>query len=333
MKGDIVMQTFCRDDASEILREIGSIGLDKCMNAIAKEYPLSERFLLQMGHLVDIYTISGLQPMSVNVYKKYHNRLNWDVVSQLIKLDPVGIDFIMKNLEYVNIPTIIRRMERHRDEHSLSYLIDLAIHKDVMTEELWDVVSKNIHVSSEFMRKYKLYINWYLMSSNRNIPEDMLLAYANKLNWRVIWNTRQLSEELIVKLIDSSYADCAIDWPLICSTQVLSEAFMKYYRKELDWCIVSEYQNMSYTFMMYNRDKVCVDRLLKNHTIDQATIDKYLANFNNPEADPDEPNNSDDPEWGAFDDVVPPIPTPKPPVDEDEETDEEMYWGTFDDEE
>lgn len=312
------MQTFCRDDAAEILREIGYIGLDKCMNAIAKEYQLSERFLLQMGHQLDIYTLSGLIPMSVRVYEKYYKRLQWEKVSELIKLDHAGIDFVMKHLDMIDIPTIIRRMEQHPDEGALSYLIDIAIHNGIMTAELWDIVSHNMRVSSKFMRKYELYLNWYILSENRNIPEDLILKYANKLNWRVIWNTRHLTEATIKSLILSAYAECAIDWCLISSTQELSEEFLELYKEELDWCIVSEYQKMSYKFLIYHRDRICLDRLLKNHAIDQATIDKYVATFDDPNVDPD-PDDDNDLKWEDFvdgDPEIPAPPIPNPPTGE-----------------
>jgi hypothetical protein len=107
--------------------------------------------------------------------------------------------------------------------------------------------------------------------------------------------------------------------------------------------------------MIYHRDRICVDRLLKNHAIPQADIDKYIANFNDPDADPEDPDMGEEPEWGGFDDStpeVPPVPTPKPPkppkppVDSDgedsddmyweefekEEVDDDMYWGDFDEE-
>jgi hypothetical protein len=89
------MQTYCRRDAALILDEIGRIGIDKCMNALASEYDLSDKFLMETGHLLDIYTLSGIIPMDIAVYNKYIDRLDWVGVTNNIKLDIKGIDFAM----------------------------------------------------------------------------------------------------------------------------------------------------------------------------------------------------------------------------------------------
>ena len=276
------MQTYCRHDAAAILEEIGRIGLDKCIDQIANEYKLSDKFLMEMGHLIDIFELSSKIPMDVSVYKKYANRLDWNGVTSNIELDIKGIDFLLKNIDKVT-PAIFDRMSSTEfiDCNTLTFIINHFLGHNKMEKEYWEKVSKYEYIDSVFMRKYDQYLDWYVLScKNKNIPIDLIILHATELNWRTMWFNYKFSEEdlntIIKTLTDKVFH---VDWCAISSNQTLTEKFMDVHEHELNWNMISEYQNMSYEFMYDHAHVINLLHLDRNIITDRTTIDRFLNEF------------------------------------------------------
>lgn len=273
------MQTYCRHDAAVILDEIGSIGLDKCMNAIVSEYNLSNRFLMEVGHLLDMHALSDAIPMGINVYNKYIDHLNWAGVTKHIELDIKGIDFIMANVDKITNDIFDRLLEvDNLDCITLSVIINQFMGKNMMTKENWDTVSKYKFLDSVFLRSYHQYLDWCEVSKiNKNIPFDLIIAYMDDIHWREIWfNYKFRIDELVTivnKLMEKGFH---VDGGLISSTQVLTEDFMNTYSKILNWTNISEYQKMSYDFLMNHLEEINLFHLDKNCVTPREVIDKFI---------------------------------------------------------
>ena len=279
------MQTYCRGDASAILDEIGRIGLDKCANQLAKEYQLSNDFIINLGHLLDINTLSGMMPMSVEAYRKYISRINWKGVMDHIKYDEIGIDFLLENISEVT-PDILYHMgdAEYKSCDVLSTFINHFMGNEMMTEEHWFIVSGYDYINSVFMRRYEQYLNWRKISENNtNIPTDLLIAHAGILDWRNIWHEYKFSESELEKIIDAMTGALAyFDWCSISSDQDLTEAFMDKYANNINWAFIAMYQNMSYDFLIRHKSRINIGDLLKNMVTDRAIIDKFISEYTAP---------------------------------------------------
>lgn len=322
------MQTYCRDDAAIILQELGHIGLDNVCNIISSpKCKLSDKFLMKLSHLLDIYTLSGKQPMGTCVYDMNVRRLNWDGVSSFIEFNNAGNDFIVKHVDEVNLPVIISRMsnENYKVMHTFSYLIDKAFARGEMTDKLWKEVSNNSNITSKFMRKYELYLDWYVLSSNPEIPEDLILKYESKVDWSIIWRTKKFSDETLTDIVTNYMHVCNFNWTLISTFQTLSEEFIDKYKDNVDWCAVSEYQNMSYKFLRQHKDLIVLEKLLRNHVIDKSIIDNFVKNYEVPVTDDEFDDSGLD--WGDFDDSTKPAPTPGDNTGGDNSIDQD--WEDF----
>lgn len=281
------MQTYCRHDAALILDEIGRLKLDNCMNVIATKYKLSDRFLMEMGHLLDIYTLSGMMPMDTIVYNKYIDRLDWEGVTKHIKLDVRGIDFIITNIDKISTSILCRLGELDDlDCTTLSVIINHYLGKNAMTEEDWKTVSKYKFLDSEFLRSYEKYLDWCEVSkNNRNIPIDLILKNVDDLHWRDIWFFYKFKENELVAIINKLLErGFFIDGGAISSTQTLSEPFMDAYADILNWTNISEYQKMSYDFLNNHLDKINLFHLDKNCVTDRDIIDRFIYNRNTADA-------------------------------------------------
>lgn len=331
------MQTYCRDDAATILEEIGRIGIDKCVNEISNKYTLDTRFLLKLGHLIDIYTLSGKMPMDVDVYKKYKDRLDWVGVTNNIKLDVKGIDFLIANIEKVTESIFDRLGElRHTDCHTVSAIVNYFLGRNKMETAYWDKVSSYRHLDSLFLRKYDRYINWYIASTNnRHIPVDIIIVHSDKMNWRNIWFNYKFKDEEMFDIVRSLTDNMLnIDWCSISANQNLSENFMNTYADMLNWDIISEYQNMSYEFLVNHASEINLFYLSRNMITSREIINKFLFEYNNGNLNPDDPNEPDEPVIpdNPDDPNEPDNPTnpdnPNKPNPDDEE-DEEVEWEEF----
>lgn len=273
------MQTYSRHIASYILDEIGRIGLDKCFNKIAEAYPLSDRFLMEVGGLLDMYTLSSNSPMDVMVYNRYKAQLNWEGVTEHIKLDRKGVDFLAENADKVTPIIFIRmRTAEYKDCEALSTIIKYYLGNVLMKNEYWKEISTYEWLTAEFIEMYEQYLDWYLLSQNiSDIPMTMILAHKNDVDWRTVWVNYKFTDKQLNKLIAMlDKSSIYIDWCLISSCQQLSESFMNQHSTRLNWAYLSEYQYMTLEFMKMHNDDIVTTQLLKNQVIPKETIDAFL---------------------------------------------------------
>ena len=285
------METYCRGDAASILNEIGKIGLDKCAIKLAEEFTLSEEFLYRLGHLLDIRELSRMIPMSVKVYKRYIDRIDWCGVICNIELDEAGVDFLMEHIEHTT-PMLFTRLgdtwccedKAYINCDMLSTLVNNYLGRELMLPEHWNMISSYHYLDSVFMRKYNQYLNWRIISDNNvHIPTDLLASHATDIDWRDIWYTYEFTCDEIDELVSvMNDKHVYIDWGTISNRQKLTEEFMDKYEDSLVWAQISLYQNMSLDFLLRHKDKINVLYLLRNINTDRHIIDEYITSIGMP---------------------------------------------------
>ena len=277
------MQTYSRNMAAYILDEIGRIGMDKCFNKIAESYPLSTRFLMEMGNLLDMYTLSSITPMDVKVYERYNKRLNWVGVTSQIELDQRGIQFLVKNVDKVD-PVIFDRMVDpfFEDCGALSEIINYFLGRVMMKDEYWCKVSTYEWLDEEFLRTYDQYLKWYTVSQNNLcIPTDMIINHKADIDWVSMWINYGFTDEELRMIIGELEKDSMyIDWCTVSANQPMTEEFMAEYSDKLNWVNVSEYQSMSLEFMKEHSTKLNTYQLLKNQVTPKEDVDSFMIWYN-----------------------------------------------------
>ena len=63
----------------------------------------------------------------------------------------------------------------------------------------WDLISRYITLSEEFMDLYEDKINWNMVSKFQRLSEDFIRKYQDRLNWTYISTYQKLSEKFIIE--------------------------------------------------------------------------------------------------------------------------------------
>ena len=256
-------------------------------------------------------TISRYQQLveidSTHFVERYHEKLNWDIISSNQELT-----------------------EEFMNEH----LNDL--------EGNWDKVSKFQKLSSGFINKHADKLNWGIMATSQKLNESIILANIDAIKEEdlikiikniqeplsdyffktlsmessvsikdlisIIPNTRAnrnkinqtkkhtLHEDFVEKDISDAseltkvmrswtlpektiekYQD-SINWVEVVKNQNLSEDFIEKYSDKLDWSLVSEHQKLSTSFIQKHEDDIDFETLSSNHNIEfnHDLLDKYI---------------------------------------------------------
>jgi hypothetical protein len=118
--------------------------------------------------------------------------------------------------------------------------------------------------------------NIYRFKELYRLNESLGINYLEEIisvDWqRIIIEVEFLSERFLEHFIKeiTPYID------VVCQFQILTESFMRKYKKIIDWKVVSGLQKMSLNFLIENIDKIDPDYLENNSFIDRYTRDNFL---------------------------------------------------------
>jgi len=121
-------------------------------------------------------------------------------------------------------------------------------------------------------KKFNIYRFKELYRLNESLGIDYLEEII-RVDWqRIIIEVEFLSENFLEHFIKeiTPYID------VVCQFQILTEPFMRKYKKIIDWKVVSGLQKMSLNFLIENIDKIDPDYLENNSFIDRYTRDNFL---------------------------------------------------------
>jgi len=127
----------------------------------------------------------------------------------------------------------------------------------------WENISRYQHLTEDFIRKFKDYMDWTNISKFQKLSESFIREFEDKVNWNWISFKQTLSESFIREFKDK------VNWYYISSSQKLSESFIRDYKDKIDlkaYYLYNPYANL--------QDKIKYMR--QNGFIEQYNPNKHL---------------------------------------------------------
>lgn len=209
--------------------------MDKKLNVEYKT--LTEEFIRKNADRLNWSTICKVSPVKAiqNLVNDYSDEINWNIISTRILPE----SFIREH------------------ESKLSWML-------LMRNSIVD-----IEHSKQFFVDFGNKINWEFIVRGKFLTEEFIEKHQENLDWLKIVEYQRLSEKFIRKHLDK------LDFKALAKYQILSQKFITEFSDVLPWYLISENQKLSKTFIKKNKDKIVLERLIKNFNINFFTDEEY----------------------------------------------------------
>jgi hypothetical protein len=98
-----------------------------------------------------------------------------------------------------------------------------------LSKRMWELVSCNVELSEDFIRKYSEKLNWECISWYQILSEDLIRQFKDKVCWDYISCRQTLSQDFMREFSNK------INWEHITQTQDISGDFMHEFKDKIDW--------------------------------------------------------------------------------------------------
>lgn len=134
----------------------------------------------------------------------------------------------------------------------------------------WQQISKQPHLSEDFMREHKDVLHWKTICSEQQLSEDFMDTFITYLDWNAVSKHQKLSEEFMEKHIT------LLNGHLISWKQTLSEDFISKHHHILEWNSLSHFQTLSEEFILKFQDKVNWDGISSKQALSMSFIKEHF---------------------------------------------------------
>ena len=257
----------------------------------------------------------GLNPEQVSKFifdKNKNNPDYWNFLSKETELTPT---FIIEHLDNLNIDDICcnqKHLEstvttndkfiaklsvdnwnfliqyQHLDESTIQLYIIFCKNHTPELEIDWTSISKNQHLSIDFIEKYSENLDWYWISQEQFLTFEFLIKFREKINWDVlaynektqylftdafihlfeakdIWNNIGIMDQVTLGCIEIYFDRIPNEaWYSICENKELSIDLIEK--------VLNKFNN--------NIPNKLWDSLSQNSKLSEEIIDKYKDNIN-----------------------------------------------------
>lgn len=203
--------------------------------------------------------ISDYWTLSINIAKKFIDKLDWDIISNRYPKE----DFI-------------KEFQNKIDWFYVSQNNDLTEEfiEEFSDKVIWRLIGNHTEYSLEFIRKHKDKLKSAIISISDislirelkdsisfdkinyfDFDENLLYEFREKLNWESIIKFRRLTEDLIIKVADLFEI---WEWRWLSDIQPLSENFIRKYSDKVHWGGICFHQKLTEEFIIEHENTIGV---------------------------------------------------------------------------